>query len=59
MALLTPKEACARLGVSRKVLNRMARARLFPVIRYNSRIYRFRDSDLDEFIRRHERKSAN
>jgi len=53
--LLTQTEVCVRLGICRKTLQVLRRTRKIGYVQFGHRTIRFRESVVEEFIRRRER----
>lgn len=52
--LLTAEQVAAQLGMKRDFVWRLARSGQLPAIRMSPRAVRFRASDVEEFIAKHE-----
>lgn len=47
-SLLTPKQVQERLGICAETLNRWRRKRVLVAVRINSRVFRYRESDIEK-----------
>lgn len=50
--MLTPPEAALMLKISTRTLARYREENIIPAQKYSARLYRFRESDILEFIRK-------
>jgi excisionase family DNA binding protein len=57
--MLTPPEAAAMLKISVRTLARYRVENIIPAQRYSARLYRFRESDIRDFINRTYKESRD
>ena len=51
--MLTTADVCTLLGLSKKTVLKLCRARKIRFVQWNARCIRFRQEDVAEFIARH------